>query len=393
MMTWTTRLQDRLLGRQQQNLWRTRTSAGASVGTTVEVAGKSLLNFCTNDYLGLTGHPDLIAAGQEAMLKWGAGSGASHLICGHTTLHDQLEDELAVAVGAEAALVFSTGYLANLAIPQTFLGRHGLLLADKLNHASLLDAGKLCDAKMKRYPHLDHATAEKWFAEFQTDCASSELTMLITDGVFSMDGDLAPVEQLKRICDQYQSLLVVDDAHGFGVLGEGGAGLLQQAGIAIADNVLMMGTLGKAAGSFGAFVAGDADVIEALIQFARPYIYTTALPPAVTATSLAALKIIREEADRRDKLQNNVAYFRDSARQANLPLSDSQTPIQPLLIGESAAALRMSERLRDAGIWVTAIRPPTVPVGSARLRITLSAQHTHAEIELLVDSLVASFES
>jgi 8-amino-7-oxononanoate synthase len=169
--------------------------------------------------------------------------------------------------------------------------------------------------------------------------------------------------------------------------------LLQQAGIAIADNVLMMGTLGKAAGSFGAFVAGDADLIEALIQFARPYIYTTALPPAVTATSLAALKIIREEADRRDKLQNNVAYFRDSARQANLPLSDSQTPIQPLLIGESAAALRMSERLRDAGIWVTAIRPPTVPVGSARLRITLSAQHTHAEIELLVDSLVASFES
>jgi 8-amino-7-oxononanoate synthase len=385
-MTWKKRIQHNLQIRQQQNLWRKRIPVASPSGRLVEVAGKPLLNFCGNDYLGLAHHPELIAAGSDALLKWGTGSGASHLICGHSELHEQLEHELAAAVGAESALVFSTGYMANLAIPQTFLDRHGLLVADKLNHASLLDAGKLCDAKMKRYPHLDVAAAETLLAP-SDEHSEVDQKLLVTDGVFSMDGDVAPVGQLKQICDQHDALLVVDDAHGFGVLGETGAGLLQQAGIAIKDNVLMMGTLGKTAGSFGAFVAGDAELIEALIQFARPYIYTTALPPAVAATSLAAIKIIREDSGRRQTLRNNVDYFRSTARQACLPISDSPTPIQPLLIGESTAALRISEQLHDAGIWVTAIRPPTVPAGSARLRITLSAHHTHADIDLLVQSL------
>ncbi len=258
-MSWKTRLEKLLKKRADQGLWRNRVAIGSPQGRFVTVDGKKLLNFCSNDYLGLANHPALSAAGMAAIKRWGSGSGASHLICGHQELHEQLESELASFVGAEAAIVFSTGYMANLALPQSFLDRHGLLLEDKLNHASLLDAGQLSAAKLRRYPHLNVESAGQILAE-----SDAEQKMILTDGVFSMDGNTAPVAELLQVCKRHQALLVVDDAHGFGVLGSDGGGILQQHEIAITENVLMMGTLGKSAGSFGAFVAGDRYLIECL---------------------------------------------------------------------------------------------------------------------------------
>jgi 8-amino-7-oxononanoate synthase len=344
------------------------------------VAGQPLLNFCSNDYLGLARHPALASAMAEASDAFGSGSGAAHLVCGHSQHHHALEQELAAFLNRERALLFSTGYMANLGVISSFAGRSEVLLADRLSHASLLDGARLAAARLLRYAHNDDAAAATLM---QRHAAS----MLVTDGVFSMDGDVAPLAALAALCQRHSAWLLVDDAHGIGVLGATGGGSIELAGLDAAAVPLLMGTLGKALGSFGAFVAGDADVIELLMQRARSYIYTTALPPAVAAAARVALRLCREESWRREQLQAHIARFRRGAAQLDLRLTDSSTAIQPLLVGESQRALDLSAALRDAGFWVSAIRPPTVPEGSARLRMTLSALHTAQDIDALLDTL------
>jgi len=381
-MPWREQLRNEHDQRTQQDLWRKRITVESPQGRSLTVDGKSYLNFCSNDYLGLAGHPKVIAAASQSLESRGFGSGASHLVCGHLDEHHQLEQEIAGFVGAEKAIVFSTGYMANLAVPQTFLGRSDLVVQDKLNHASLIDAGRHCPAKMKRYSHLDVDEAEGLLAG-----SDAKRKMVTTDGVFSMDGDTAPLNRLVEICKAHDSVLLVDDAHGFGVLGETGIGLLEACGIQPTGNVLMIGTHGKAVGTFGAFVAGDAIYIDSLIQFARTYIYTTALPPSVIAATRAAIEIIRTEPVVRKTLHHNIKYFRESCADANIQLTDSQTPIQPILLPSSETAIKASQQLKENGLLVIAIRPPTVPVGSSRLRITLSAHHSETDIDLLVKSL------
>ena len=381
-MPWRDELGSEHENRKRDQLWRQRSAITSPQGVQVSVDGKQFLNFCSNDYLGLANHPDVIAAAVTATQQRGTGSGASHLVCGHSDGHHQLEQQIADFVGAEQAILFSTGYMANLAIPQTFLGRDDLIAQDRLNHASLIDGGRYCEAKMKRYPHCDAAAADKLLAD-----SNAPRKLVTTDGVFSMDGTIAPVKELKTICDDRQAMLVVDDAHGFGALGARGIGTLESAELKVGGNVLMVGTLGKSAGSFGAFVAGDEVYIETLVQHARAYIYTTALPPCVVAATSAAIKIIANEPQRREKLNNNIAQFRESCQASSVRLADSHTPIQPILLGSAAAALKASLFLKSNGVWVTAIRPPTVPAGSARLRITLSSDHQREHIARLTELL------
>lgn len=384
-MPWRESIKNQHDARKADNLWRSRRVVESPQGRLVDVDGTTYLNFCSNDYLGLANHPDLSAAAIEATKNRGTGSGASHLVCGHMDQHHRLENEAAEFVGAEKAIVFSTGYMANLAIPQTFLGKDDLLLEDRLNHASLIDAGRYCDASMKRYPHLDVDTLEEKLAK-----SRAPRKMVFTDGVFSMDGDTAAVSRLQSICQQHDAMLVVDDAHGFGVLGANGTGVLELAGVRPSGNVLMVGTFGKSVGSFGAFVAGDAVYIESLVQFARTYIYTTALPPSVIAATRAAIKIIQTQPQRRKKLAENVQLFRSQVESTGLNLLKSDTPIQPIVLGDSDCALAASGLLKGNGICVSAIRPPTVPVGSARLRITLTAEHTDEDIGKLTSILASS---
>jgi 8-amino-7-oxononanoate synthase len=383
-MPWQQSLTHSHQRRRDENRWRERRTVASAQGRMLQVDGHSLLNFSSNDYLGLADHDAVKQAAIEATHQYGTGSGASHLVCGHQTPHHELELKLARFVGAESALVFSTGYMANLAVPQTFLGRNDLLLEDRLNHASLLDAGALATTKMKRYSHRDAEEVKQRLAE-------SDVTrkLVMTDGVFSMDGDVAPVRKLAAVCERADAMLLVDDAHGFGVLGPTGAGLLQQEGVAVSGNVLMIGTLGKAAGSFGAFIAGDAVYIQHMIQFARPYIYTTALPPAVAAASLQAIKILESEPERRARLRLIIEQFRDRAAQSRLRVMESQTAIQPIVLGTDAAALAADRLLKNNGILAIAIRPPTVPEGSARLRLTLRADHTDADLDQLFEVLAS----
>lgn len=378
-MPWREKLKTEHARRVTDNLWRQRSVIESPQGREVVVAGRRYLNFCSNDYLGLASHPLLKDAAAKAIETRGMGTGASHLVCGHMDAHHLLELEVAEFVNAEQAIVFSTGYMANLAIPQTFLNRRDLIVEDRLNHASLIDAGRFCDADMKRYPHRDLTIARKLLTNLPAN-----RKMLATDGVFSMDGDIAPLAELRDLCVDQGALLLVDDAHGFGVLGTGGIGALEDAGVPVGGGVLMLGTLGKSAGSFGAFVAGDAVYIESLVQFARPYIYTTALPPSVVAAGRTALQIMRSEPGRRTTLHQNVTLFRQLASDGPLPLTNSSTPIQPIILGNPTAALNAAAYLKQHGIWVTAIRPPTVPAGSSRLRLTFSADHTAEDIKQLV---------
>jgi 8-amino-7-oxononanoate synthase len=309
------------------------------------------------------------------------GSGASHLITGHNHAHHALEEELAEFVGAPRVLLFSTGYMANLGVVTALAKRHGTVFEDKLNHASLIDAARLSNANVRRYPHadVDRLTA--------LVMASDGDKLITTDAVFSMDGDLAPLGDLVALAVQHQAWLLVDDAHGLGVLGPEGRGSLADRGIAIKPPTILMGTLGKAFGVFGAFVAGSHELIETLIQRARTYIYTTALPPAVAEAARASLKIVQTEIWRRQHLFALVEHFVDGARNLGLRLADSQTPIQPVIFGDAKRALAASEYLRDQGILVTAIRPPTVPRDTARLRITFSAAHEIAHVDRLLDAL------
>jgi 8-amino-7-oxononanoate synthase len=371
---------------ERQHLKRRRTTVEAFVEhgnrLVTTTGGRALVDFSSNDYLGLAHHPAVAAAMSECASRCGAGSGASHLVTGHGVEHARLEDELAAFTGRERALLFSTGYMANLGVIAALAGRGELVLLDRLNHASLIDGALLSGARFKRYAHGDAEAAERALDE-----SSEEAAVVATDGVFSMDGDVAPLPQLARAAKAHRAWLVVDDAHGLGVLGATGRGSLEHFGLGSDDAPVLIGTLGKAFGSFGAFVAGASDLIEFLIQKARPYIYTTALPQPVAAATRRALEVVQREPWRRERVLALTARFREGARAADVPLADSNTPIQPVMLGSSQTALLAQQELFDAGFWVVAIRPPTVPRGSARLRVTLSAAHTEEQVDALVEKL------
>jgi 8-amino-7-oxononanoate synthase len=352
------------------------------------VEGRVLLNFCSNDYLGLSAHPALAEAAIRSLHSGVFGAGASHLVTGHMHEHHALEEELAAFTGRERALLFSSGYLANLGVLGAFAHRGDLIIADRLCHASLLDGALQSGARLRRYTHGDSRAAARLLGRRHArDGNGSRNALLMTDGVFSMDGDMAPLAELATLSARERALLLVDDAHGLGVLGASARGTLEHCGVANAAVPLLIGTLGKAFGSFGAFVAGDATLIEHLLQHARSYIYTTALPPSVAAASRAALRVVLAEPWRREVLQARIHRWRQAAAAQGLPLAASATPIQPLIVGESARALALSEALMTEGFWVSAIRPPTVPSGTARLRISLSAAHADADIEALAECL------
>jgi len=385
-MSWHLRIQQAIQQRKEDNLWRQRINVASPQGARVLVNGNSLLNFSSNDYLGLALESESLIAGAKI---WGMGSGASHLVCGHSSAHQQLEQSLAAAVGYPRALLFANGYMANMAILQTLLKRQDHLYQDKLNHASLIDGGLLSNCKMHRYRHND----VEHLAHFLQQKPQSELALIATDAVFSMDGDQAPLAQLSKLSHQHQALLMVDDAHGFAVLGNSQqTGSLAEQNLSARDVDVYMGTLGKGLGGYGAFVAGSEELIEYLIQFARPYIYTTALPAALASAMADNLAIVMS-GQRQALLKNNIRYFRQQAQLLELNIMPSTTAIQPLLIGDDAKALTISQQLQQAGILVTAIRPPTVAKGSARLRITLTASHTQSDIDYLLASLAAILKS
>jgi len=373
------------LSRAQLRRERTTVGAFAAPGnrTLVLVGGREFIDFSGNDYLGLAHHPALSAALSAAAAKSGVGSGASHLISGHGAEHERLEEELAAFTGRERALLFSTGYMANLAVLTALAGRGERVLLDRLCHASLIDGARLSGATLRRYPHADAEAAAGLLGGADEEPA----VLVATDGLFSMDGDLAPLPALAHAAGASDAWLVVDDAHGLGVLGASGRGTLEHFGLSAREVPVLVGTLGKAFGSFGAFVAGGRDLIEHLIQRARTYIYTTALPQPLAAATRAALALAQGESWRRERLHELTVRFRREALRAGLPLGNSSTPIQPVLLGTARAALAAQRALAEAGLWVVAIRPPTVPAGGARLRVTLSAAHTEAQVERLIGEL------
>ena len=375
-------LQAQLNLRREEHLYRTRLNVASGCSSTLSVEGRSLINFCSNDYLGLASHPDISLALKQTADLYGTGSGASHLVSGHSVVHQKLEEQLAQYTGRPRALLFSTGYMANMGAINALVGRRDLVLQDQLNHASLLDGGRLSQADFKRYKHVDMASLEQ-----RLEQSSATRRLIVSDGVFSMDGNLAPLSEISTLAKKHNAWLMVDDAHGVGVLGPQGGGLVEQLGMNLKQVPILVGTLGKSFGTFGAFVAGSEALIETLIQFSRSYIYTTALPPAVAAATLASLKIVRQESWRRDKLVQLVTRFRRGAEQIDLQLGASNTPIQPVLINNDAKVVQVSQSLRDAGFLVGAIRPPTVPVGTGRLRITFSADHSEEQVDQLVAAL------
>ena len=374
-------LQQDLEGRATLGLLRQRRMLQSPQSPHVNVDGKSCLSFCSNDYLGLANHPQLIAALQHGAEQYGVGAGAAHLVSGHTQAHQELEIALADFVGKPAALLFSTGYMANLGAVQALVGKGDTVLADKLNHASLNDAMQLSRAKVQRYRHNDVAQLAQLLEN-----TNSGRKLVITDAVFSMDGDLASLPELLALCEQHDAWLLVDDAHGFGVLGDGGRGSLSHSCIA-SPRIIYMATLGKAAGVSGAFVAAEQVVIDTLINHARSYVYTTATPPALASALLASLQLIEQGEGLRAHLQGLIAQLRSGLHGLTWKLMPSTTAIQPMLIGNNQQALKLSESLRERGIWVAAIRPPTVPQGTARLRITLSAAHRAADVTRLIEAL------
>ena len=375
------RLQADLEQRQAAQLYRSRLTLESPQGPEVRVSGRQYLNFCSNDYLGLAAHPRVVESFARAAAEYGVGSGASHLVCGHSLPHRQLEEALAAFTGRPRAVLFSSGYAANTGVLSTLLQPGDQVFQDRLNHASLLDGGLHSGARFRRFPHNDLAALARKLQP------GEGARLVVVDGVFSMDGDRAPLAELAQLCRQREAWLMVDDAHGFGVLGGTGAGSLEAAGLDSTEVPVLMGTLGKALGVAGAFVAGDEALVEGLIQQARNYIYTTAPPPAVAAAAVTSLALLREESWRRDHLGELVAHFRDGAAQLGLPLMPSDTAIQPLLAGAPERALAISASLREQGILVGAIRPPTVPPGTSRLRVTLSAAHSGEQVDRLLSAL------
>lgn len=381
----TTELAAQLQDIAAAGLTRRRRVLESPCGRTAAVDGKRVLNFASNDYLGLAGNADIARALADGALEWGAGSGASHLVSGHLAPHETLEQAIAAFTGFPRALTFSTGYLANLAIVPTLAARGAMIFSDKLNHASLIDAMQLAKAggaNVQRYPHCDMAALEKLLA-----VSEAPNKIIVSDAVFSMDGDLAPLPALFALAERHDAWLVIDDAHGFGVLGPHGRGSLAHFNLPYHPRLLLMGTLGKAAGVGGAFVAGSQTAIETLLQKGRTYIFTTAAPPAIACALAKSLEIIEHGDARRANLFARIAQLRDGL--AGLPwhLLPSATAIQPLLVGENAAVLALSTALWERGLWVPAIRPPTVPQGTARLRVSVSAAHTADDIAHLIHAL------
>ncbi len=377
------RLRTQLDGLAEQDLLRQRRLLDGAQGVRVSLDGLALLSFCSNDYLGLARHPGLAAAVSQALPQMGVGAGASHLVTGHHAEHHAFEQEFAHFVGLPAALLFTSGYMANLAVVMALVGRSGEVFADRLNHASLNDAAILSRAKFSRYAHQDLAALERLL---QNSRAAEK--MVAVDAVFSMDGDLADLPRILALCEAYDAWLLVDDAHGFGVLGSQGRGTLAHFGLA-SPRIVYMATLGKAAGVSGAAVAAQSEVIAWLLQKARTYIYTTASPPILSAALRASLGLIAAGDERRDQLRALIAQLRQGLQAQGWPVADSATPIQPVIIGENAATLAVSANLLAQGVLVPAIRPPTVPRHGARLRISLSAAHTAADVTQLLAALGA----
>lgn len=377
-------LAEQLRKREQQGLRRTRQIVGSPQASHVTIDGCDYLAFSSNDYLGLANHPELIASACDGARLYGIGAGASHLINGHSAAHHDLEAALAAFTEFPQALLFSTGYMANIGMVTALAGREDAVFADKLNHASLNDAALLSRAQFIRYPHCDLAALEQRLATVQ-----ARRKLVISDAVFSMEGDIAPVRRLIALCERYHAWLLLDDAHGFGVLGEQGRGslFLSKNAHSHSPNLVYMATLGKAAGVFGAFVAAQPEVIETLIQSARSYIYTTATPPLLAHALLTSVRLIEQDEWRREALRRNIAQLNQGLQSSPWKLLPSVTPIQPLLIGDSVEAVRISQGLRERGMLVPAIRPPTVPQGTARLRISLSAAHQPDDIQRLVRAL------
>lgn len=361
--------------------YRQRRVATTAQGVRVDADGRRVLNFCSNDYLGLANHPQIVEAFVAGAERFGVGAGASHLLCGHTAPHHALENELAEFTGRARALLFSTGYMANVGAICALAGRGGWVFEDRLNHASLLDGALLSGARLKRYRHADAAGLRGMLSAVQGE------KWVVSDGVFSMEGDIAPVAALAAAARAEGAGLMIDDAHGLGVLGPTGGGTLEHLGLSADDVPVLVGTLGKAFGTFGAFVAGRCELIEFLLQTARTYIYTTALPPAVAEATRAALRLVRQEPWRRERLQALVARFRAGAQQLGLRLTDSATPIQAVLLGDNERAVAAGHALFARGFWVGAIRPPTVPAGTARLRLTLTAAHQERDVDALLGAL------
>ena len=380
-----TRLTAELAEIKAAGLTRRRRVLESPCGRIAAVDGREMLNFASNDYLGLAGNREIAQAMADGTMQWGAGSGASHLVSGHLAPHEQLEQEIAAFTGFPRALTFSTGYLANLAVTPTLAGRGAAVFADKLNHASLIDAVQLAKANgadVQRYPHNDMAALEKMLA-----ASSATTKVIVSDAVFSMDGDLAPLPLLFALAERHDAWLVIDDAHGFGVLGPHGRGSLTHFNLPAAPRILLMGTLGKAAGVGGAFVAGSEIAIEYLLQKGRSYIFTTAAPPAVACALSKSLELISNGDALRTSLMARIAQLRDGLAGLKWVLLPSLTAIQPLIVGDNEAALALSGALWERGLWVPAIRPPTVPKGTARLRISVSAAHTEADIAQLIGAL------
>jgi len=375
-------LQARLDQRQIDNLYRRRHLLQSAQNSIVQVDGKTCVAFCSNDYLGLASHPAVIDSMRRGVETYGVGSGASHLVYGHSQEHHALEEELAAFTGRPRALLFSTGYMANLGAIRALVDKGDHVYQDRLNHASLLDGGLASNAPCQRYRHADVGDLTRRLCK-----AEQGRKLVVTDGVFSMDGDLAPLPALARACAEQGGWLMVDDAHGFGVLGKNGGGLAEYYGLDVTDVPVLIGTLGKAFGTFGAFVAGSDALIETLIQYARTYIYTTALPPSVAAATRISLKILRRETWRRERLISLIERFRAGIGELGLELLNSPTPIQPVMLHDDALCYRVGEGLRARGFLVGAIRSPTVPVGSARLRITLCAEHTDDQVDALVEAI------
>ncbi|MCK5902280.1 MAG: 8-amino-7-oxononanoate synthase [Cocleimonas sp.] len=372
-------IQQYLAQQKAQQRYRFRRNVSSPQHVLINIDGKPVINFCSNDYLGLANHPDLIAAFKAAANQYGVGSGSAHLICGHTQAHQALEEALADFTGRERALLFSTGYMANIGVLTALAERSDVIYGDRLNHASLVDGALLSQAKPKRYQHNDMRSLAQ-----QLNTQEEGNKIIVSDGVFSMDGDFAPLMPLAKLAQQHDAWLMIDDAHGFGVLGATGGGLLQQQKITQDQAPILMATLGKAVGTAGAFIAGSEALIEYLIQTARSYIFTTAMPAAVAAATLSSLNIITSASDRRERLQQRIVQFKQGASELGLRLMPSDSAIQPLLVGSNEKALKISQQLLDNGLLVSAIRPPTVPIGTARLRITFSAEHT----EKMVDELL-----
>jgi 8-amino-7-oxononanoate synthase len=377
------RIRDQLVALQERKLLRRRRVVDGPQGALLDVDGRSYLAFCTNDYLGLANHPALRAAAQAGLDKYGVGAGASALISGHTSVVEQLERALAEFVGMPRALHFSSGYMANLGIIPALVGPSDVVISDRLNHACLIDGARLSGAKFRIYPHGDVARLERLLEK-----NTSSRTLIVSDAVFSMDGDIAPLPELVALCEKYDAWLLVDDAHGLGVLGPQGRGSVAHFGLK-SPRILYMATLSKAAGVAGAFVAGDEILIEWLLQRARTYIFTTASPPLLASALLVAVKLLQTEEWRQRHLRQLVARLRSGLAGLPWTLRPSETAVQALIVGDNQMALDLMEGLRERGIWVPAIRPPTVPKGTARLRISVSAAHSTEQVDQLTSALRA----